>query len=678
MGEALDAFLNPASIAVIGPSPKGNIGTAILENLLYMRSRGILRSEVHAVNPRYDACLGIPCEPELPRAELAIVAVPPSLSIEYIREAASLGYSAAVVISGGFEEIGGPSLGNLVPELGGMRVLGPNTLGVVDTYTGMFAIFLPRRKGGAENIPEPRRGNVALIAQSGGLSASLYDGLNSSGPGLRALISVGNAVDVGVAEWVEHFAGDPLTSVILLYIERTSEGRVLLDAVKRARAGGKGVVALLGGVTPSGRRATSSHTASILSSAHLAGEALRQAGAYIAGDLEDALDSAKAASTLRSYPGNGIAVLTNSGGAGVLATDALSALGFSVPELSSSPGLKSLRSSGILSQLSSIANPVDVTGSASDAEFIAAYSALMEERSVDGIVLIPTHYPPGITEDLPSKIAGLSRKPTCVVEVGDSELSKRTRSLYDSLGLPSYPSPERAARALHAARWLAANPGTWTLGRSARGGLEVRGGLWPDLVNALASMGFDVPEWSWVDSPGDWPADGYPAVLKVHAPSLVHKTEVGAVVVGIRDAREMDEAVRRLAPIARSASGRLYAQRMVRGVEFRVGLVRDHDFGCAIDVGLGGVITELIGDHSARVAPVTEDEALSMLSELRLRPLLEGYRGMPRADMRRLSSAIAAFSDAACSPGISELEVNPLIVDGPRIYAVDARASLFK
>jgi len=673
----LDHFLDPSSIAVVGPSPRGNIGTVILENLLEMRARGALRAEVHAVNPRYGSCAGIPCEPDLPRAELAIIAVPPSLSVDYLRRAASLGYSAAIVVSGGFEEVGGPSLRDIMPELGGMRVLGPNTLGVVDSTTGMFAIFLPRRKGGAESLPDLRPGGVVLVAQSGGLSASLYDWLTSSGPGLRALISLGNAVDVGAAECVEHFADDPRTSVILLYLERTPNGRALMDAVRLARDRGKDVVALLGGVTPTGRRATSSHTASLLSSARVAREALRQAGAYVAADLEDALDSAKAASLLRSDPGDSIAVLTNSGGAGVLATDALSALGLSVPDLSSSPALSSLRSSGALSQLSSIANPVDVTGSASDADFVAAYGALMEEPSVGGVLLIPTHYPPGITEDLPRRISGLSRKPTVVVEVGDSELSRRVRALYDSLGLPSYPSPERAARALRALRWLRSNPGTWTVGRAARGGLEaaVRGWLWPDLVGALESLGFDVPDWSWIASPGDWPDGLYPAVLKVHAPSLTHKTEAGAVIVGIRDARDMEEAVRRLAPIAASASGRLYAQRMVRGVELRVGLVKDPDFGCVVDVGLGGVITEIIGDHSTRVAPVTELEAREMLSELRLRPLLEGYRGMPKADLGRLARAISALSDAACSPAISEFEVNPLMVDGDRLWAVDARAS---
>ncbi|MGC9191712.1 MAG: acetate--CoA ligase family protein, partial [Conexivisphaera sp.] len=676
MAASLECFLNPRSIAVVGPSPRGNIGTAVLGNLLEMRSRGVLRSEVHAVNPKYDSCLGVPCEPDLPRAELAVIAVPPQLTLDYLRRAASLGYAAAIVISGGFEEAGGPSLRELLPELRGMRVLGPNTLGVVDTYTGMFAIFLPRSKGGAENLPEPRAGDVVLIAQSGGLSASLYDGLISSGPGLRALISVGNAVDVGIHEWVDFFASDGRTSVILMYLERTSEGRALLDAVKRARDSGKRVIALLGGVTPSGRRATSSHTASILSSARVAGEALRQAGAYVARDLEDALDSAKAASMVRSDPGASVAVLTNSGGAGVLATDALSSLGFDLPDLSSSPTLRDLRSSGALSQLSSIANPVDVTGSASNEEFIAAYGALMREPSVGGVLLIPTHYPPGITEELPLRISSLRAKPTVVVEVGDSELSRRTRALYDSLGMPSYPSPERAARALHAVRWFNVNRGTWTPGRIPRGGLELRGELWPDLVGALSSLGFDLPEWSWVESPEDWPADRYPAVLKVHSRYLAHKTEAGAVVVGIRDPREMAEALRRLSPLARSTSGRLYAQRMVSGVEVRLGVVRDADFGCVVDVGLGGVFTELVGDHSTRVAPVTDEEALSMLSELRLRPLLEGYRGAPRADLHRLSAAISRFSDAACSAGIEEFEINPLIVSGASLYAVDARASL--
>jgi acetyltransferase len=675
---SLDVFLNPRSIAVVGPSPHGNLGTACLENLLSMKSEGVLKADIHCVNPNYPEVLGTPCEPDLPQAELVVLIVPTSLTVDYLRMAIAKGYEGAIVISGGFGEVGGRRLKDLIPDLGGMRMLGPNTLGVVDTYSGVFTFFAPFRKGGRENLPRPKRGSLAVISQSGQLGVALYDELCSSGPGVRAIVTLGNAEDVNIAESVEYFAQDPLTSAILIYAEGSSEGRSLMDAVRRARENGKPVIFLLGGVTQVGKRATSSHTASVLSSSFVVTQALRQAGAYVVSSLEDALDAAKAAVMIKSDPGSRIAVLTNSGGQGVLAADALSSMGFTLPDLSSSQRLIALKSSGAIPPISSIANPIDVTGGAGDDGLFAAYSALMEDSSVDSVLLIPTHHALPITLGLPAKIAAARAKPTVVSELGSSELAELMRAAYDSLGLPSYPSSERAARALHAVRWLAANPGTWTVGRSARGGLEVRGELWPDLVDALASMGFDVPEWSWVGSSGDWPDDGYPAVLKVHAPSLVHKTEAGAVVVGIRDAREMDEAVRRLAPIARSASGRLYAQRMVRGVELRVGLVRDHDFGCVIDVGLGGVVTELIGDHSARVAPVTEGEALEMLSELRLRPLLEGYRGMPRADMHRLSSAIAAFSDAACSPGISELEVNPLIVDGPRIYAVDARASLFK
>ena len=678
MKHPLDVFLNPRSIAVVGPSPRGdNLGTMILKNMLIMKSEGGFKGDIHCVNPRYQEVAGIPCEPDLPEAELAILAVPAASTAEYIKRAIAKGYKGAIVTAAGFAEVGGRRLKDLIPDLGGMRITGPNTNGMVDPYHGVFTLFVPLRAEG-ESMPMPKKGSTAVIAQSGTMGIALYNDLCSSGLGVRAVVTLGNAEDVKVAEFVDYFAQDDLTSVIIVYAEGATDGRSLMDAIRKAREGGKFVIVLLGGITQAGNRAIRSHTASMLSSSFVATQALRQAGAYVTSSLEDAMDAAKAASMIKSDPGSRIAVLTNSGGQGVLAADALSSMGFTLPDLSSSQRLIVLKSSGAIPPISSIANPIDVTGGAGDDGLFAAYSALMEDSSVDSVLLIPTHHALPITLGLPAKIAAARAKPTVVSELGSSELAELMRAAYDSLGLPSYPSSERAARALHAVRWLAANPGTWTVGRSARGGLEVRGELWPDLVDALASMGFDVPEWSWVGSSGDWPDDGYPAVLKVHAPSLVHKTEAGAVIVGIRDAREMDEAVRRLAPIARSASGRLYAQRMVRGVELRVGLVRDHDFGCVIDVGLGGVVTELIGDHSARVAPVTEGEALEMLSELRLRPLLEGYRGMPRADMHRLSSAIAAFSDAACSPGISELEVNPLIVDGPRIYAVDARASLFK
>jgi len=682
MMHSLDVFLNPRSMAVVGPSPRGdNLGTMILKNLLIMKSEGGFKGDIHCVNPKYQEVAGIPCEPDLPEAELAILAVSASFTAEYLKRAIAKGYKGAIVTAAGFAEVGGRRLKDLVPDLGGMRVTGPNTNGMVDPYHGVFTLFVPLRAEG-ESMPMPKKGNTAVIAQSGTMGIALYNDLCSSGLGVRAVVTLGNAEDVKVAEFVEYFAQDDLTSVIIVYAEGTAEGRSLMDAIRKAREGGKSVIVLLGGITQAGNRAIRSHTASMLSSSFVATQALRQAGAYVTSSLEDVMDAAKAASMIKSDPGSRIAVLTNSGGQGVLAADALNSMGFTLPDLSSSPGLKSLRDSGIIMPIASTANPVDTTAAASDAEIAAIYGALVEESSVDGITMVLTRTPGWmLTRDLPSKLSGLAKKPTVAVLVGEHyELPRNDRALYDSFGFPAYPTPERAARGLYALRWMRSNPGTWTVGRAARGGLDamVRGELWPDLVDALAFLGLDVPDWSWVGSPGDWPGDRYPAVLKVHAPSLTHKTDAGAVVVGIRDAREMDEAVRRLAPIASSASGRLYAQRMVRGVEFRVGLVRDPQFGCVVDVGLGGVITEIIGDHSARVAPVTEGEALEMLSELRLRSLLEGYRGMPKADLGRLARAISKLSDAACSPAISEFEVNPLIVDGERLWAVDARASITK
>jgi len=678
MDTRLRHLYEPSSIAVVGPSPnKNNLATVILSNLLSSVQNGKLKAKVQAVNPLYDECLNVKCQKEIESGtELVIIAVPAPLVEGYLLQAQRAGADVAIVISGGFTESGGKSLKSIIH---GTRVLGPNTIGIVDPYSGINTMFLPVFKNSSDGVsfrslPDPMKGSVSIIAQSGGLSVSLYDELLSSGVGIRALTCLGNSDDIDAADIVEYFSEDELTSLIAIYLEGIREGRKLMNALSRA-AVKKRVIILLAGTSEVGKRATYSHTGSIVSNTDVYLAAMKQAGALAVRDFRDFIAIIKSYRMIGAVNGNGTAILTNSGGAGVLAADEASYNGMHVPALHNR--LIGLKDNGLLPRIASVENPIDVSASGTDNSFVAVYEQLIKFEDVDSIVIISTHYPPGITDLLPSKIASLyrsSKKPTVAVELGRSQWSNLFREIYEKNGIPAFDSPQQAVRILSMLYKLNQIKPTWAPVVSQLK-LEISPGIHvePELSDKITQFGFKSPSWKWISNYEDLEKLNYPIALKVVSEGILHKTEAGAVKVNIANTADAIDALNNFRKIF--SNGKIYAQEMIKGVEIRVGIATDPAFGKFIDIGAGGVLTELLTDHSTAIAPVSTEEALAMLESLKITKLLKGYRSEVIADIESLAASISLLSAWAASyEKLKEIEINPLIVNSSGAYAVDIRA----
>ncbi len=678
MDGSLKRLYEPSTIAVVGPSPNSsNLATVILNNLLSAARGGKLSANIYAVNPLYDECLGVKCKKMLEGStDLAIIAVPTKFVVDYLLQAQDAGVGVAIIISGGFSESGGKPLRPVIHKT---RVLGPNTIGIVDPYSGINTLFLPDYKMNSDgvslrSIPDPIKGRVAIIAQSGGISVSLYDELLSSGIGIRSLTCLGNSDDIDSSEIIEYFSEDRFTDLIALYLEGVQDGRKLMGAISKASLKKK-VVAMVAGVSEAGKRATSSHTGSIVSNSDVYLAAIKQAGALSVMDFRDFIALIKSYQMLGTVKGRGVAVLTNSGGAGVLAADEASLRGMNVPPLHSR--LMGLKENGALPGIASVENPIDVSASGNDSSIEAVYESLMKFDDINSVVVISTHYPPGITDRLPSMIASIQRKirkPTVAVELGRSPWSYRIREIYDANGIPSVDSPQQAARILSLLYMLNEIEPAWgpvAVHDQATFGPGVH--TEPGLIDIIGTFGFKSPRWAWVEGEDDLGKIRYPIALKVFSGLLIHKTEAGAVRVNIGNKGDATASFRDL----RKAfpDGKIYAQEMIVGTEMRIGIANDTAFGKYIDIGAGGVLTELLMDHRTRIAPVSSGEALKMLEELKAAPLLKGYRGRAPADLGSLANSISSLSAWAASfEKLKEIEINPLIVNDTGSFAVDVRA----
>ena len=444
---ALDAFFNPKSVAVIGATERpGSVGRAIMENLI-QRFRG----KIYPVNIRRDTVLGLKCYrsvKDIPdEVDLAVIAVPAPVVPKVAEECGEKGVKALLVISAGFKEVGGEGaererkLVEIVRRFG-MRMIGPNCLGIYDPYSGLDTIFNPSDRQG-----KPGPGDVAFISQSGALGAALLDWFTEEGIGLSKFVSYGNAADVDESDLIEYLAEDPRTRVIAAYIEGVKDGRRFLNAVAHAVAKGKRVVVLKAGRTARGVQAAESHTGSLAGNYSVFLGALKQVGAIVVEDLNDLLLCIKALRAPSTLRGRRIAIVTNGGGAGVMATDALETMGMEVATLS--PGtIEELRKA--LPPAASTRNPVDVLGDAPAERYEKALEIVARDPSVDGIMVIALLQSPALDPDKFLKVMERAKgfgKPMVFAAPG-GEYAARVLARIQSLGIPSFRDPTQAARAL--------------------------------------------------------------------------------------------------------------------------------------------------------------------------------------------------------------------------------------
>jgi len=465
--QKLDAFFNPRSVAVIGATKKaGKAGHVIFKNFSTNKLRGVFKGELYPVNPKEDSILGFKCYEKLSsipgNVDLIIIIVPSAVVPSVLEEAGTKNVKAAVIISSGFKEVGNRELENQVVAIAqkhGIRVLGPNCLGVFYAKTGVDSLFLPETKTlttGDEVIatPRPMPGNIAMITQSGAFGCAALDFLTGRQMGVSKFVSFGNKCDASESDILEYLLYDKETKVILIYLEDVKSGRDFLRVAKKVSLK-KPIVVIKSGKSESGARAAASHTGAIAGSDKVYDAAFKQAGVIRAKDMEEFFDIGKAFAMQKPALGTNIGILTDAGGPGVMTVDELEILGLTVNKFSE-PTLKrfnDLKEQGVILKIAATNNPVDLTGSVTDEMFEISADIMFQEKGISGIILLGLHHMPGLQEEYIGGIAAIAEKydkPLVMCDIGETEMALYTRSRFDRLGVPAYSSPEDAARAMKA------------------------------------------------------------------------------------------------------------------------------------------------------------------------------------------------------------------------------------
>jgi acyl-CoA synthetase (NDP forming) len=463
----LDAFFNPRSVAIVGATKKINkAGHVIFKNFVENARREVFKGEVFPVNPYEDSILGFQCYPSVTNIpvelELVVIVVPANVVPKIMEDAASKKVKAVVIISSGFGEIGNYELENRIVAIAkkaGMRVLGPNCLGVYDSRTGVDMLFLPETKiltTGDEVIatPRPIPGNIAIVTQSGAFGVAALDYLAGRQIGVSKFVSFGNKSDVNEAEMLHYLLYEDETKVILLYVEDIKAGREFLKIAKKVTKK-KPIVALKSGRTEAGARAAASHTGAIAGSDNIYNAAFEQAGILRARDMEEFFDAGKALAMQLPAAGKNVGILTDAGGPGIMAVDECELKGLVVKRFSEKTvqRFEKLKSEGKLPKFATNLNPVDITGSGTSEMFELATEILFQDPEIHGIILLGLHHTPGLQEDYIDRVAAVASKydkPIVACDIGETEMALHTRFRFDKLGIPAYSSPEDAARSMNA------------------------------------------------------------------------------------------------------------------------------------------------------------------------------------------------------------------------------------
>jgi acetyl coenzyme A synthetase (ADP forming)-like protein len=689
---SLAPFLDPASVAVVGASRDPfKVGGSVVANL---RSAGF-RGRIIPVNSRADTVQGLPAVPSLLNidgaVDLAVIAVPAASVLPVLKECVSKGIGGAVVISAGFRETGGDGVrreAELRDWMRGqpIRVLGPNCLGWIRPARRLNVTFAP-------GMPEP--GGIAFITHSGALAVAIMDWARDRRLGFSLFASLGNQADVNESDLLEAMAADPETRVIACYLEGVADGRRFLGALGRAAAV-KPVVLLKTGRSPEGARAVSSHTGALAGSDRAFDAAARQAGALRVDTVEELFDVARALASQPLPRGHRLIVVTNGGGLGIVAADAARAAGLTM-EAPSEPLRRRLAAG--LPAAAGLGNPVDLVGDADARRYSHALHTLGSD-SADAMLVLLTPQAATDAASIARTIAGVTRGwpiPVVAAFVGGARVAPGVRALEEA-GIPCYAFPEPAVKTLAGMARLAEHrgavptaPGGQMDPAAARAWLAQLGASrqlgMPELAPLLTACGIPCITARMVRNADDAASAaeriGFPVALKIVSPDITHKTEVGGVALRLHDRRAVSEAAAGiLARVAierpRAAISGLLVEAMApAGKELLLGGVRDEQFGPLVVVGFGGIYVEIFGDTAARLAPVSAPEALTMLDELKVAPLLRGTRGEPAVDRPALAGIIGRFSQLLTDlPELAEIEINPLMVGPAGAVAVDARARL--
>jgi acetyltransferase len=700
---SLTEFFTPDSVAVIGASTNPQkLGYAVLENLV---AGGFAkRGRVYPINPTADAILGLQAYPsvlEVPNAiDLAVIVIPYPYVPDALRICGEKGIPAVIVISAGFREAGREGLDRELELIEiasqyGIRLIGPNCLGVIDTFTPLNASF---------SAGTPPSGPLAFMSQSGALGTAVLDISLAGRLGLSKFVSLGNKADVDEIDLLKAWGDDPNTRVIMIYSEGMSNGQEFINTARQVTAK-KPVVAIKSGVTQSGSRAVSSHTGSLAGTEQAYHAAFRQAGVLRAESMQSLFDIALALGYQPLLKGDRIAIITNAGGPGILATDALERSGLTLAQLKNET-ITAL--SQYLPDAASAANPVDVLGDARADRYQMALETVVADPNVDGLLVVLT--PQAMTEieataDAIGRLSDAIDKPVITSFMGEAKVDSGVDRL-GSYQVPNYPFPERAAMAFKAMsdyRRVLSRPRpeykkfevdretthqvfeeVRNQGRLSIGDSEAR--------QILTAYDLKIPISELAATPDEAVEVankiGYPVVLKIASPDILHKTDVGGVKVGLESAEQVRDAFELMTYRAQRYLPQAHlwgclVQEMVPpgGLEVLIGMNRDPQFGPLVTFGLGGIYVETLKDVTFRIAPFSVQSAEKMLSEIRANAILDGVRGEPPVDKAAIIDVLLRIAQLVQDfPEIVELDINPLMVypKGQGAIAIDMRLVLSK
>ena len=692
---AISRLLRPASVAVIGASadPSKTSGRPIAY-LAKHRYAGL----IYPVNPKVDKIGEWACYPDiaaLPTVpDVALVLLGADRAEHAVRELSSRGCPAAIVLASGYSETGEAGAARqerLIEAAGSMRLLGPNTIGLVNLTDNI--VLSP---SGALEMDHFPVGSIGVVSQSGGILGSVLSRAAARGIGLSKLISTSNEVDLGLSDFIDHLADDPATSVIALYIESVRHPDRFRAACLKAAHAGKPVVAFKIGRSEAGARAAVSHTGAMAGSDRMYDAFFRQLGVIRVQHFSELLDVPAALATGRHLAGNRVAILTSTGGAGTLVSDELGLAGFETPA-PDAPTAATLRALNTGTEAVLDRNPIDVTLAGLRPDLLrGAIQTLLASPTYDALTIIvgssglaqPELMAGALQDCLPA-----SDKPVMAYV---SPHAPEVARLLTQRGVPAYFAAESCAAALSALRHArnfqvpddAGQPATRTIApmKTMTGSLDEA-----QAKQLFAQHGIPCVQEQVVTTAEQAQsaarALGDRVVLKILSSQITHKSDVGGVAVGVL-AHDVSARMQQMADDVHARTGSrpdrfLVQQRVTGGTELIVGLHRDA-LGTAVLLGMGGVTAELFQDTCLRLLPPTgglsRDEALSMLHELKTWPLLDGYRGRPKADVPALIEAIVAFSQMAAQWGerLVEAEINPLFVlpRGQGVLAADGVAVL--
>jgi len=690
----LDTLFAPKSVAVIGASNRqGSVGRAVFTNILLNEYTGT----VYPVNPKDHSISGVrsyPSVKDLPESvDVAVVVVPAAAVPSVTEECGKKGVKGLIVISAGFKEIGqdGAALERQVASLAqkySMRMVGPNCLGTINTDPEV-------RLNASFASQMPLEGSIAFASQSGALGEAVIDYAAGEGIGFSKFISVGNKADVNENDILEYLRADPKTKVILLYIEDIVDGRKFVDTVSKVTEE-KPIIAVKAGVSPEGAKAASSHTGALAGSDEAYNAILKQSGVLRVESIIDLFDYARAFAKQPLPRGNRVAIITNGGGPGIMATDASVRYGLQISQFSEATKAK-LRAG--LPKEASVNNPIDLIGDAQSDRYELALQALYDESVDCGLVLLT----PQAMVDLKKvaeTIASVGPKPGKTILASILGLTDITPAVdvLESSNIPHYTFPESAVRALAAMyeyqRWVE-RPRTQIkhfdvdIGKAQNIIVTAkRAGLTnlpqDDALRILNTYGLPVIKTETASSKAE-AVDaakriGYPVAMKIISPDVVHKIDVGGVKLDLNSDQDVSEAfdeilknVNARVPGAR-IEGVLLQEYLTGGTETIIGIHRDPKFGPLLMFGLGGIYVEAYRDVSFRLAPIRELSADNMISQIRGSKILQGFRGQPAADTKAIAECIERLSQLSIDlPDVTELDVNPLVAFANGCKALDAR-----